>query len=99
MTALELAHELKRTQLYDLLSPITRSPIPFAILSALEAKFHEQIRSDLGASVDKNRMYLPQLEVLTELNAEPVWFPVKLGPFRSVRLVLSSFLLLQKKFP
>ena len=77
MTPLELAREFEASELFDILSPIIRHPVPAATLTALEAQFHSLIQADLGTDVEDEKLYLPVLEVLTELDDEPMWFPVK----------------------
>lgn len=77
MNPLELARELGFTYLYDILSPVIRNPLPLRILETLEEHFHNIIRCDLGDRVTDERMYLPVLEVLTEIGNETMWFPVK----------------------
>lgn len=77
MTPLELAHEFEASELYDILSPVIRHPVPTETLALLETQFHSLIRADLGAHVENHRLYLPVLEVLTELRDEPMWFPIK----------------------
>ncbi|EXJ65398.1 hypothetical protein A1O7_01739 [Cladophialophora yegresii CBS 114405] len=77
MTALELAREFGFSYLYHVLAPVIRNPVPFVILTRLQDQFHDIVRKDLGARVIEERMYLPQLEVLTEMGNEPMWYPVK----------------------
>ena len=79
MTAVELAREFQAVELYEVLSPVIRHPLPNATLNALERFFHELIGRDLGERVRAERMYLPVLEPLTEHESVPVWFPVAFG--------------------
>ncbi len=88
VTALELAREFGFSYLYDVLAPVIRNPIPFAVLMRLQGQFHNIIHRDLGDRVGKERIYLPQLEVLTEIGNEPMWFPVK---FASAAAVSDDF--------
>lgn len=77
MTPLELARELGFSYLFDILSPVIRNPVPLGTLMGLQERFHNIIRSDLGDRVEDERIYLPVLEVLTEIGDEAIWFPVK----------------------
>ena len=77
MTALELARQFGYTQMYDILSPVVRHPIPLQTLQLLQEQFHGLIKQELGSQVvDDQHMHLPQLEVLTELDGELMWFPL-----------------------
>lgn len=86
MTALDLAYELEATYLYELLAPVIYSPVPMNVLSNLERQLHQLIRSDLGDLVDKEKLFLPKLEVLTELRLEYLWFPIRRREMGVVRL-------------
>lgn len=77
MTALELAQDLGYKPLYSILSPIIFQPVPQKTLEALQQRFHELIKNDLEDRVEREYMYLPVLEVLTELEVPQMWFPVK----------------------
>ena len=57
--------------------PIIRSPLPGRTLATLESNFHGLIRQDLGERVDREHLYLPVLEVLTELDSQALWFGIK----------------------
>jgi hypothetical protein len=87
MTPLELACDQKQTHLYDMLAPVTLSPVPASVLNALEARFHALIWRDLAGRVDKNKIYLPSLIVLTEIGMESIWFPINLNASGAVRSV------------
>ncbi|KAJ2906357.1 uncharacterized protein MKZ38_002073 [Zalerion maritima] len=78
MSPLELAHDLQMFHLYDILSPTIRWHIPSRTLAVLEKKFDDIIRQDLGDYVGERKLYLPALELCTEFEPEPIWFPVKL---------------------
>lgn len=78
MTPLDLAQELGYRALYDILSPVIRQSVPTNTLRALQQKFHQLIKTDLGDRVEEEHIYLPLLEVLTELEIPQMWFPVKL---------------------
>ncbi|KAI9651883.1 MAG: hypothetical protein M1829_002119 [Trizodia sp. TS-e1964] len=75
MTALDLAQELGYKALYSILSPVIRNTVPKKTLDALQEKFHHLIVSDI--SPRQEHLYLPVLEVLTEMEVPQMWFPVK----------------------
>ncbi|CCC12934.1 unnamed protein product [Sordaria macrospora k-hell] len=79
LTPLELAHEMEVFHLYDILSPVVKRPLPPDTLQRIEYNFHRLIRSEVGLRVDAEKLYLPVLEALTELDGETVWFPIKFG--------------------
>ncbi|KAL0468339.1 hypothetical protein QR685DRAFT_573632 [Neurospora intermedia] len=65
--------------LYDILQPVIKRPLPPGTLQRIEYNFHRLICSEIGQRVDTAKLYLPALEVLTELDGEAVWFPIKFG--------------------
>lgn len=71
--------------LYDILSPVVKRPLPPDTLQRIEYNFHRLIRSEVGLRVDAEKLYLPVLEALTELDGETVWFPIKFGYPGAVR--------------
>ena len=77
MTPLEIAQELGYSELYSVLSPVIHQPVPATTLVNLQARFHAIIRTELGDRVDSEHIYLPELEVLTELEVPRMCFPVK----------------------
>ncbi|KAJ4418024.1 hypothetical protein N0V85_001598 [Neurospora sp. IMI 360204] len=79
LTPLELAHEMAVFHLYDILSPVVKRPLPPDTLQRIEYNFHRLIRSEVGQRVDAEKLNLPVLEALTELDGETVWFPIKFG--------------------
>lgn len=85
LTPLELAHEMEVYHLYDILRPVIKRPLPPDTLQRIEYNFHRLIRSEIGRCVDTAKLYLPALEVLTELDGEAVWFPIKFGYPDAVR--------------
>jgi hypothetical protein len=76
-TPAEIAYDQGDHELARILAPVIRSPVPAAVLAKLQADFHWLIRYHLGDTVDQEHLYLPVLEVLTELAGESVWFGVK----------------------
>lgn len=75
MTPLDLAQELGYQPLYNILSPVIRQTVPTKTLYALQKKFHYLIWNDLNHR--QEHLYLPVLEVLTEMEVPQMWFPVK----------------------
>lgn len=71
--------------LYDILSPVVKRPLPADTLQRIEYNFHRLIRSEAGQRVDAEKLNLPVLEALTELDGETVWFPIKFGYPGAVR--------------
>ena len=76
MTAVEIARELGARHLYSILSPIVRHSMPVWTLDALQHRFHNIIREDLGDRVEKEHLHLPQLSLLTELEVPEMHLPV-----------------------
>ena len=85
LTPLELAHEMEVFHLYDILSPVIKRPLPPDMLKRIEYNFHGLICSEVGQRVEAEKLYLPVLEALTELDGETVWFPIKFGYPGAVR--------------
>ena len=75
MTSLELARYFGHPHMYDILSPIIRSAIPYKSLRLLEEQFHSLIRDELTSQVvDELHLQLPQLEYLTEMEGDLMYF-------------------------
>ena len=81
---LEMAYDREMTYLYDLLTPKIRSPLSIPVLRALENKFHQLIREDLGDFVDNSKLVLPELVVCTELRDEYISFPIYIDGVKKV---------------
>ncbi|KAK4895067.1 hypothetical protein LTR49_028320 [Elasticomyces elasticus] len=77
MTPVELAKKLGYSELVQALTPRIHSPVPRQTLTILESNFHSMIRRDLGERIDREHLYLPVLEVMTELDDDAVWFEVQ----------------------
>jgi len=78
MSALELAHELEVFHLYEILQLTIKRPVPLTTLQHLENNFHHLIRAEVGRRTIEEKLYLPVLEALTELDGDTVWFPIHL---------------------
>ena len=90
MSPLELAYDMEVTHLYPILSPVIKRPLPPETMQRLQYNFHRLIRSEVGVRVDSERLYLPVVEALTELDVgETVWFPVKFGNESAVSTLLT----------
>lgn len=74
LTPLDIAREMKSSNLIEILSPVIHHPIPHRILARLQALFHEMIRADLE---DVEALRLPDLTPLTELRSPEMWFPIR----------------------
>ncbi|GLZ43478.1 ankyrin repeat domain-containing protein [Actinokineospora sp. NBRC 105648] len=71
--ALDLAEDNGHGHLTDLLMPVIHNPAPAA---GLRRHFHDLIRERAADLVDRERLRLPELEVLAELTEPRMWFPV-----------------------
>jgi hypothetical protein len=80
LTPLEIAQELGHIDLFEILSPIIRHPLPRAVLEALERNFHVLIKSDLEKCDFAKYLNLPSMDVLTELETPEMWFPIPYLP-------------------
>jgi hypothetical protein len=87
MSPLDLAYHMEVYHLYDILKPVIQSPMPFDTLREVENKFHLLIHDEMGERVDIEKLYLPVLEVLTELDGDTIWFPINFGHESAVRLI------------
>ena len=85
MTALEIAMAIGRWELVDVLSSEILYPVSHPILTTLQTRFHNLIRSNLSARPNElTALRLPDLLVLTELEVPMMWFPLKSeGPTKS----------------
>lgn len=79
MTAAGIARELGYSHLFDILAPVMRHYIPANDLINLQSQFHDFLRLDMGGSLDRHHLWLPELVVLTELERPEMWFPVEAG--------------------
>lgn len=87
MTAAEIARNLGYTDLYTVLAPIIYHFVPHAVLTTLQAHFHDLIRNDLRARPHEiAELRLPDLVVLTELRVPLMWFPLKPEGPKKVRV-------------
>ena len=69
-----------------MLCPVIRRPVPSDILQKLQDNFHKLIHAEVGRRVVDEKLYLPLLEVLMELNGDTIWFPVKFQYEAAVRI-------------
>ncbi|MCU7820731.1 ankyrin repeat domain-containing protein [Kitasatospora sp. DSM 101779] len=74
--ASDIAASRGHTHLLDVLRPVVRHPLPPALLAALEGHLHTLVREDGHGLVEKHRLALPQLEVLTELTVPHMGFRI-----------------------
>ncbi|KAK3361499.1 hypothetical protein B0T24DRAFT_684538 [Lasiosphaeria ovina] len=79
MSALELALHLDVCHLIPVLRPVIHMPIPKQTLQLLEKHFHDLIQHELGNAIHDAMLHLPELEVLTEFEPTPTWFPIRIG--------------------
>ena len=59
-----------------LLRPVALHPLPADVLAALERRLHPLLAEVSMGLTERQRMRLPQVEVLTELPGGQLWFPV-----------------------
>jgi hypothetical protein len=76
MTALEIAQALGFRHLYQILAPVVHHAVPHAILQKLQEKLHLLIQLETADRDDCQRLRLPELEVLTELEVPEMSFPL-----------------------
>jgi hypothetical protein len=89
MTPVEMARALGFSGLSEILSPVIRHNIPARTLNTLESNFHDIIRGDLGDSVTKTHLRLPELIVLTELKVPFMQFLLHSADGIKLKVVLS----------
>lgn len=79
-TALDVARQYSVDELISLLEPSIWTDIGSDLLRILQGHFHNLIRLEIGKFVETAQLYLPSLELLTELREEEdeVWFPIQL---------------------
>jgi hypothetical protein len=86
---LDIALRGGHTHLTGLLTPVVRHPVPTDVLHALQEHFHGVVRGRASHLVDEQRLRLPELDVLTELDAPDMWFPVP-GMYGGFRYALEG---------
>ncbi|EIV94890.1 ankyrin repeat domain-containing protein [Frankia sp. QA3] len=62
--------------LVDVLRPVARHPLPAEVVVALERRLHPLLAEVSMGLTERQRMRLPQVEVLTEIPEGRLWFPV-----------------------
>jgi hypothetical protein len=72
----DVAARLAHGHLVDVLAPSVRSVVEHDVLAAIQVRFHEVIRTRAARFVEEQRLRLPELEVLLELDEPEMWFPV-----------------------
>lgn len=73
---LEIARRRGNRHLLHVLAPEYKQDIPHEDLSGIQAQFHAVIRGRAAHLVDEQRLRLPQLEPLLELDKPEMWFTV-----------------------
>ena len=73
---LDVAARLDHGHLVDVLAPSVHSVVGPDVLAAIQSRFHDVIRTRAARFVDEQRLRLPELEVLLELDEPGMWFPV-----------------------
>jgi hypothetical protein len=83
---LDIALRGGHSELAGLFLPVVRNPVPTDVLATLQWHLHDLIRERVADLVDKYRLRLPELDVLTELDDPDLWFdvPGMRGGFRCV---------------
>lgn len=74
--AVDIAKRKGKTHLLAALEPVYRRRVPTRTLARLQAHLHEVIRGRVDDLVRKERLRLPELEPLLELEHPCVYFPV-----------------------
>ncbi|MFI7677736.1 hypothetical protein [Actinophytocola sp. NPDC049390] len=86
---LDIALRGGRTHLTGPLLPVIHRPVPTDVLRALQSHLHGVIRGRAADLVDEQRLRLPELDVLTELETPEMWFPVP-GMYGGFRYALEE---------
>ena len=73
---MDVAGRRGHRHLLRLLAPDYRHHVPREVLSNVQAHFHAVIRGRAEHLVDEQRLRLPQLEPLLELDKPEMWFAV-----------------------
>ena len=73
---LDIAKRRRNRHLLHVLAPEFKHDIPHEDLSGIQAHFHAVIRGRAAHLVDEQRLRLPQLEPLLELDKPEMWFTV-----------------------
>lgn len=89
--AIDIAQRRDHTNLVPLLQPAWTTVFDESLLTAIQARLHELIRVRAGELIDEHALRLPELEVLLELEAPEIWFPVPgmYGGFK-LRLMMAN---------
>lgn len=75
-TAAEIARDMGYSDLYDILCPIIRHPIPFTVLDRLQQQLHTLLRELISDATLESTLRLPELSVITELETPMLRFPI-----------------------
>lgn len=73
---LDIADRKGHTHLRAVLAPVHRHHVPPGVLLRVQTHFHAVIRGRVDDLVSRERMRLPELEPLLELETPKAWFPV-----------------------
>lgn len=72
----DVAEEKGHRHLLDVLRPAPKHPLPDAVSAGMQEQLHLLIRGRIPKLYLENRLRLPQIEPLTELDEPKLWFPV-----------------------
>ena len=73
---LDVADERGHHHLRELLQPAPKHPLSDAVADGMREQLHLLIRGRIPELYEKSRLWLPQVEPLTELDEPTLWFPV-----------------------
>lgn len=75
-TAAEIARDMGYLELYALLCPIIRHPLPSRVMGNLQEQLHTLLKSLINDGRLSSMLRLPEVSVLTELETPLLRFPV-----------------------
>ena len=73
---LDVAERQHHEHLFGVLAPSYKHCVPLGVLLKIQAHFHDIIRERAEQLVQEQRLRLPELEPLLELDRPQMWFPV-----------------------
>lgn len=74
--AVDVAQRKKQQHLFQVLEPVLKHQVPIGVLLKIQVNFHEVIRGCADELVQQNKLRLPELEPLLELERAEMWFPI-----------------------
>jgi hypothetical protein len=72
----DIARENGHERFYQLLEPELKSLVATDVLRLIEQHFHETIKQRAASLIEEQKLQLPQLEILLELENAALYFPI-----------------------